>query len=263
MVESSIMKLPFRAIMAAKVLIVDGDSGFRSELRDTLSVYDVAEVRSGEEAFSLLKKANDIGVVLLDVRMPGQSGIDILTRLKKTDPNLHIIIMTDHGSKDFVIDALKAHADDFIEKPIDPRELIGLVEDALNRKDYGQSDPEAADIDDKIKKVERFVERNCYKKTTLEDAAASVYLSPKYLSRIFKEKTKKSFSQFRIGTKIGKAKELLAKRGYNINQISEKLGYENTESFIRQFKKFTKMTPTAFRGKMEIERRRRSRPRSS
>lgn len=233
--------------MGARVLIVDDDRELRSELRDALEGYEVAEASSGEEALGILKRANEIGLMFLDVRMSGLSGIDILAQIKKTDPHLHVIIMTGHGSKDIAIDALKARADDFIEKPIDPEGFIRLTEDALSRLDYGKEDPEAADMDAKIKKVKSFVERNCFKKTTLSSAAQSVCLSSKYLSRIFKEKTKKSFSRFKIGIKINKAKELLLKRGYNVNQISEKLGYENTESFIRQFKKLTGKTPAAFR----------------
>ena len=215
----------------------------------------MTEASSGEEALAMLKRANEIGLMLLDVRMSGLSGIDTLARLKKTDPHLHVIIMTGQGSKDIAIEALKAHADDFIEKPIDPKEIMELVEDALSKLDYGPAEPDAADMSAKIKKVEAFVRRNCFKKTSLTDAARSVSLSSKYLSRIFKEKTKKSFSQFKIGIKIDKAKELLAKHSYNVNQISEKLGYENVESFIRQFKKLTGKSPTAFRKKIWKKRR--------
>ena len=236
--------------MGARILIVDDDRELRQELRDIFYDYEVAEASSGEEALSMLKRANEIGLMLLDVRMSGLSGIDTLARLKKTDPQLHVIIMTGQGSKDVAIEALKARADDFIEKPIDPEEVMGLVEEALSKLDYGPVEPDAADINAKIKKVESFVKRNCFKKISLTEAARSVSLSSKYLSRIFKEKTKKSFSQFKIGIKIDKAKEILAKHSYNVNQISEKLGYENVESFIRQFKKLTGKSPTAFRKKI-------------
>jgi len=240
--------------MTSKILIVDDDRIFRSELRDALDGYEVIEASSGEEALAALRRAKEIGLVLLDVQMYGLNGIDILEKIKKTDPHLHVAIMTGHGSKDVAIDALKARADDFLEKPIAPKELINMAEDVLSKLDYGSIDSETADIGAKIEKVKRFVERNCFKKTTLGDAAQSAFLSPKYLSRIFKERVKKSFSEFKIGVKIGKAKELLSKRVYNVNQVSEKLGYENTESFIRQFKKLIGKTPTEFRKKIWREK---------
>ena len=104
----------------------------------------------------------------------------------------------------------------------------------------------------KINKVKLFIERNCFKKIGLNDAAQAVCLSPKYLSRVFKEHCHISFSQFRIRVKIEQSKKLLEKTGYNINQISDKLGYENAESFIRQFKRFVKFTPTEYRKKSRV-----------
>jgi two-component system response regulator YesN len=234
--------------MAEKILIVDDDYDLRGELKDYLDGYDVVEASSGEEALNLLKVANEIGLVILDVMMPGISGLDVLTELKKTDPNLAIIILTGHSSKDVAIEALKSHADDYIEKPLN----IGRIKEAVEKllaKRRGEVEISAMGLKDKIEKVKGFIQRNCYKKITLKEAAEAVCLSPKYLSRIFKEQLRTGFSDYKLALKIEKAKELLDKSGYNVNQISEKLGYENAESFIRQFKKLTRKTPTEYRKK--------------
>jgi len=241
--------------MPEKILIVDDDSEFREELRQCLEQdYDIQEARNGQEALDIFKKANEIDLVILDVRMPGMYGTDVLEALKKNDPDIGIIILTGHSSKDTAIEALKRHADDYVEKPPKIDELKESIEGLLEKK-RGETSIEAADIDGKIEKIKRFTKRNCYKKISLNDVAQVVYLSPKYLSRVFKERTGKSFSQFRIGIKINEAKKLLVNTGYNINQISEKLGYENTESFIRQFKKLAGFTPTEFRNKAKRPKR--------
>ncbi|HAJ57300.1 MAG TPA: hypothetical protein DCL35_05970 [Candidatus Omnitrophica bacterium] len=232
--------------MAYKVLIVDDDADFRSELKGLLDGFDIVEARDGAEALGYLKKANEIAAVILDVKLPGKSGIEVLRDIRRTDPNLGIIIMTGHSSKDTAIEALKAHADDYIEKPSD----IGKVRDVLTRvieARKGRGTPEAVDTKGKIDKVKYFIEANCFKKTCLKDAAMAVCLSPKYLSRVFKEAEGIGFSAYRTRVKIEKAKELLLKRGFNVNQAAEKLGYENPESFIRQFKKLTRCTPAVFR----------------
>jgi two-component system response regulator YesN len=88
----------------------------------------------------------------------------------------------------------------------------------------------------------------------LKDAAQAVYLSPKYLSRIFKQSTGKSFSEYKLKIKTEKAKELLSKTGYNVNQLAEKLGYENAESFIRLFRRFAGYTPTEYRKKFKKDK---------
>ncbi|MDD5217492.1 MAG: response regulator [Candidatus Omnitrophica bacterium] len=234
--------------MPNTILIVDDDTEFREEFKEFLYGYEVLEASNGREALERLRRANTIDLVILDVNMPGLSGIDVLAEIKKTDPELGIIILTGYSSKDVAIEALKGHADDYIEKPLDPVKTRKIIERVLETKEE-VSDISTSDVKSKIEKVKRFVERNCFKKTTLEDAAKSICLSPKYLSRIFKEQMHKSFSQFKLGIKIEKSKKLLQQAGYNINQIAEKLGYENAESFIRQFKKFTGSTPTGYRKK--------------
>jgi len=72
---------------------------------------------------------------------------------------------------------------------------------------------------------------------SLEDAAGAVSLSPKYLSRVFKEVTGTGFMDYKLKIKIDKAKELLKGTGSTISEISDKLGFMNPESFTRIFKK--------------------------
>ncbi|MDD5254454.1 MAG: response regulator [Candidatus Omnitrophica bacterium] len=242
--------------MADKILIVDDDEDLRSELKDFLEGYEVCEASSGEEALKLLKRAHEIGLMILDVMMPGISGLDVLAEIKKTDPGLGIIILTGHSSKDVAIEALKGRADDYIEKPIDIKRIKDAVERLLGAR-RGEGDMASLDLKGKMEMVKRFIERNCYKKITLKEAADAVCLSPKYLSRVFKECLRTGFNDYKLAFKIGKAKELLEKSGYNINQISDKLGYENAESFIRQFKKLCGRTPTSYRNKAKETKKKR------
>lgn len=231
--------------MAEKILLVDDDHEFRGELKEMLDGYDVVEASSGREALNLLKRANNINLVILDVMMPGLSGTEVLREIKKTDPFLGIIILTGYSSKDIAIEALKARADDYIEKPLDSLKIKEIIARVIGNR-HSQDHEYANDIESKIDKVNHFIEANCFKKFSLKDAADVVCLSPKYLSRVYRRKTGKSFSDYKLKIKIRKAKELLINKGYNVNQVSDKLGYENAESFIRMFKKITAYTPAAF-----------------
>ncbi len=165
--------------MPDKILIVDDDADFREELRDYLEDYEVVEASGGMEALKILKRANDVGAVILDVMMPGLSGTDVLGEIKKIDPSLGIIILTGHSSKDVAIEALKGHADDYVEKPIDITKIKEIIEKLLKRR-KGEAEIDASDTKGKILKVRHFIERNCFRKTTLKDAAEVVCLSPKY-----------------------------------------------------------------------------------
>lgn len=240
--------------MPEKILIVDDDEELRQELRDYLEDYEVIEASDGRQALKILQRANEIGAVLLDVMMPGLMGTDVLREIKRIDQDLGIIILTGHSSKEIAIDALQGRADDYIEKPADIPKIKDTIERLLQKR-HPERQIDTNTLEGKIAKVKQFTEKNALKKINLNDAAAAVCLSPKYLSRVFKEGTGQSYSDFRLGIKISKARELLAEGSYNVDQISDKLGYENTESFIRQFKKRVHLTPTEYRNKLQKKKK--------
>jgi two-component system, response regulator YesN len=239
--------------MPRNILIVDDNEDLRKELRDFLEGYQVIEAASGEAALAILRRAHDIGVVILDVMMPGISGIDVLEEIRRTDARLGVIILTGHSSKDVAVEALKAHADDYIEKPINIKNFQYAVERLMAARN---NEPELSSLDlaGKLDKVKRFIEANGHKKISLTDAANAVCLSAKYLSRIFREQTGVGFNEYKFSVKIREAKKLLSHSGYNVNQLSEKLGYENPESFIRQFKKLVRQTPAQYRLKFRSKK---------
>ncbi|MGA1841118.1 MAG: response regulator [bacterium] len=237
--------------MPYKILLVDDDKDFREEFCDYFEDFQVIETSTGRDAIKLLKEPNDIDVVILDVVLPDLRGTEVLRKMKKIAPDLDIIILTGYSSKDIAIEALKGHADDYIEKPINIDKMnINKIKEIIERmmeEKKGKIDTDSIDIEDKINKVKRFIERNYDKNISLKAASKVVCLSPKYLSRIFKENTGMGFNEYKLRIKTEKAKKLLKNTGYNINQISFKLGYLNPESFLRIFKKFTGLTPTEYR----------------
>jgi YesN/AraC family two-component response regulator len=234
--------------MTETILIVDDENEFREELKCSLDEYKVLEASNGQEALKILTKPNEIDLVILDVRMPGLSGTEILKIIKKRESGIKVIMLTAFSSKDIAVDALRGQADDYLEKPVDVDKLKNSIENLIEaKKDKNKLD--ITDIKQKIERVKRFVERNCFKKVSLEDAAKTVGLSPKYLSRVFNEVAGIGFMDYKLKVKIGRAKEILTTTGCTISQLSDKLGFMNPESFMRIFKKVTGMTPTKFRKK--------------
>ena len=232
--------------MSYNILIIDDDRSFREELKDLLWEYVTTESGSGPEAMDELNRPNDVDIILLDVMLPGGRGTRFISGIRKAAPDAGVIIMTGYSSKEIAIEALKAGADDYIEKPVKPEKLVRIIEVLLEEK--GRKGPvELTDINSRIEKVKVFLERNWDKKVTLEDAAGRVFLSPKYLSRVFKKNTGESFNEFKLKVKLDKAREMLENTGFTIQQIAYELGYMNIESFIRIFKKFNGLTPGQYR----------------
>jgi two-component system response regulator YesN len=232
--------------MAFNVLLVDDDREFREEFRDFLCDYTVLEASDGEEALEILGRPNEIDVVILDVVMPGISGTEVLKIIKEKYPDLGVIILTGQGTKKTVIEALKGRADDYIEKPVDIHKTQAIIERLLSRRIQAVDSPPGG-THAKLDKVMRFLDRNYDKRVSLQDAAALVALSPKYLSRLFKETVGIGFSDYRLKVRMEKAIELLETTDYSIAEIAFKLGYENPESFARLFGKVVGCTPTDYR----------------
>lgn len=115
-----------------RVLVVDDERFFREAIRDALSAdgveCDLAE--SGEEA---LKLADDprLGAVILDVRLPGMSGIEVLGRLRERRPSLRAIVLSAHTDQERVLEALRMGASDYLAKPLHEEELRLSVRRAL------------------------------------------------------------------------------------------------------------------------------------
>ena len=85
------------------------------------------------------------------------------------------------------------------------------------------------------------------KEISLTDIAKDAYLGTKYFSRIFKEKTGRSFNEYRIGLRIEAAKQSLKENNSSIEGIAYRVGYKNPDSFMKMFKKTTGMTPSEYR----------------
>jgi FixJ family two-component response regulator len=117
------------------VHVVDDDDSLRKAVTRLLHAagYDVRAYASAGD-FALASRENDRrGCVLLDVRMPGPSGLDLQEALAKEDEPLPVIFLTAHGDVPTSVRAMKAGAVDFLTKPIKRDALLGAVRTALAR----------------------------------------------------------------------------------------------------------------------------------
>lgn len=118
-----------------KILIVDDEKNIRMTVSQALADLKVKTdtAVNGEEALAKLKDL-DFGLVLLDLRMPGMDGMDVLARLRKDRPDIRVVIITAYGTVDSAVDAMKLGAVDFIQKPFTPKEIRTLVLALIERE---------------------------------------------------------------------------------------------------------------------------------
>ena len=116
------------------VLIVDDEKNIRLTLSQSLESLELETdtAVNGEEALAKLKE-KDYGLVLLDLRLPGMDGMEVLRRLREIRPDIRVIIITAYGTIESAVDAMKLGAVDFIQKPFSPKEIRGLVSQVMDR----------------------------------------------------------------------------------------------------------------------------------
>ena len=127
--------------MSANVLIVDDDESMRLGCLQTLSEagYRVQAVPNGLLALERAK-GETFDVVLLDLKMPGIPGMEVLKSLRKQDSGIVVIVITGYGTIETAVQAGKLGAYDFLCKPFDPGQLISLVEKAASSKRHALED---------------------------------------------------------------------------------------------------------------------------
>ncbi len=118
----------------AIVFVVDDDESVRRSLSRllTASGYQV-EAFDSADRYLARDPHEGVGFVLLDINMPGMSGIELQQRLRERGDTLPIVFLTGHGDIPTSVHAMKQGADDFLTKPVDAEDLLGAVEAALAR----------------------------------------------------------------------------------------------------------------------------------
>jgi two-component system response regulator AtoC len=122
------------------ILIIDDDLMILLILKQTLSKagYIVITASSGEEGINTLANSN-VDLVLTDYMMPGMSGIEVLNTIKKNKPFVPVIMLTAHGDVPLTIKAIQLGAADFIEKPIQSKELVEVIKRTLDIQEQALS----------------------------------------------------------------------------------------------------------------------------
>jgi DNA-binding NtrC family response regulator len=122
-----------------KILIVDDELIMRESLAGWLERdgHAVKTAASGEEALEKIKEAH-FDILLVDIKMEGISGLDVLRKVKESDPDAEVVMITAYGSIPSAIEAMKDGAFDYMLKPFDPNELGVLIEKIIQHQEQAR-----------------------------------------------------------------------------------------------------------------------------
>ncbi len=121
--------------MADRILVIDDDDGLRDSLQLLLSAegYDVSGAQDGASALRQVERA-PFDVILCDLRMPGQDGLELLPELVQRLPNTPILMMSAYGTDELALEAIHRGAYDYLAKPFQPAEALFTIRKARERQ---------------------------------------------------------------------------------------------------------------------------------
>ena len=223
------------------------------------------------------RKAADTAVlwgadlILMDIEMPGMSGLDAARAVLAQRPGCRVIFVTAYSLFQYAHEAVHLGACAYLLKPVDPDELEASIRRAMRQveaerkleelatakalpepQDAGAAPAEdAADEDSPaamvMAQVRRYLEDNYMFDLSLDSVGEILHISPAYLSAQFKKYQKMNFLDCLTELRINAAKELLADPLRSTAEVASMVGYDDSSYFARAFKKRTGMTPTQYR----------------
>lgn len=133
-----------------KVLLVDDETIVRDSLSEWLNDagYEVIPAEDGYKAIEIIKNRR-ADVLVVDLKMPGLDGIEVLKEVKNIAPNVEVIIITAYGNVDNAVEAMKSGAADYLMKPFEPENLEVAIENAIReaKKEYKEYIEEKEEIE--------------------------------------------------------------------------------------------------------------------
>jgi len=158
------------------VLIVDDEKNILLTLSQSLEVLQLETdtATNGEEALTKLKE-KDFSLILLDLRMPGIDGMEVLRQVREIRPDIRIIMISAYGTIELAVEAMKLGAVDFIQKPFSPEEVRALVSRVLNREKLDEQ--KVADYGSSIELAKKSI-GNRHFDAAIEHARKAIFLDP-------------------------------------------------------------------------------------
>lgn len=241
-----------------RLLIVDDDrmtcQGIRLRIQnmDLWQIQETAMAFSGEEALAYAKE-NPVDILLTDIQMVNMNGLELIERVKALHPQVCSVILTAHASFPYAKKAIELGVVGFLLKPCGKDEMREILQKAVAQAEAAGATAEAAPAKAPIAWAQEYVRQHLNEKIDMVWVANKLDLSYSYFSKLFKQETGQSFSNYIVEEKMKEAgRQVLA--GRRTGQIALDLGYQSSQNFNRTFVRFHQCTPGEYRKKAQEER---------
>ncbi len=216
-------------------------------------IYKADSLKSAKE----IMRRHPIDLMVSDIEMPGGSGLELIRWVKKEYPQTVSIFYTCHADFSYCQDAIRLGAADYVLKPIPYEELEDVIRKGLlsvkknmeiqNMEELWGELAREPQGDSPVELVKKLIAENLTVEISREELAKAVYMSPDYLTKLFRRENGMSLSEYIIQKRISLAKKLLVTTSLSVVEISQRTGFSYSSYFVRIFKKKTELTPQQYR----------------
>ena len=202
-------------------------------------------------------------VAVLDIEMPGATGLDVARKIRETDKNCAILFLTGFDKFAYARQAISVRAMDYLLKPYNEQELVFAVEEAIRQvtaqapvrrmPEPAPAEPVRREEDEDVRtaiiraEISSFIDAHYREDISMQDAAAALRYSDAYFCKLFKQCFKVNFSAYLNEYRVNKARQLMLDPRLNMKDIGAAVGYSDANYFTRVFKRLTGQTPSEYR----------------
>ena len=272
----------------SKILVADDEMIERRVLVKRLRTHcgetcGILEAENGPQVLELWEREKP-DVMILDIEMPGITGLAAAEMIRKKDRRLPIIFLTAFDEFDYARKAITVHALDYILKPYDQGELFSVVDEALDMAEFARSPREPMKAEEETRNaaegpeetgkdtegpeevrkaagspekeqeapqgqrlVHAYIEAHYMEDLSVQEMSERFSYSEAYFCKRFKQVYGKSFVSYLTEYRIGRAKELLRNETISIRAAGKAVGYPDPNYFAKVFRRVTGKSPSDFR----------------
>lgn len=203
-----------------EVLLIDDEIKIINWLKKTIPWekygFHVCELCTGSLQALQYMENHPVDLVITDIRMPGPSGLELIQKLQQCKPNIRTIILSGYNQFEYAQQALKYGVKGFLLKPLDPEELMELLDSISKNLNKENNHAPVSDNTEslfllepegnRLTEVIEYIDKNYNKDLCLKGCADIFGFHPAYLGKIFREFTGVSFNTYLNKKRIGKLK---------------------------------------------------------
>ncbi|QOV19948.1 response regulator [Blautia liquoris] len=241
-----------------RIVIVDDEPKIRNGLNNLLNKregWEVIGVYEGARKALLDISEKRPDVIITDIKMPEFNGLDLIAHIRERDSRIAIVILSGYGEFTFAQRAIELGVYRYLTKPTKPRELIQVLKEIEQKQisddkkeDFREGQVQEKDIPNLlVRQAVDYIELYFSGKIGLKIIAEELYISPNYLSELFKKNMGMNLSDYLLEYRMKKAKEYLLQPEYKVSDVSKMVGFQDSRYFSITFKKMNQITPLEFR----------------